>query len=115
MNLTLADITARGGAHPRSLPPCASRHLQLRLSCADSRCYRAGRCACRARAAPGRERKDAGVVLRPGSQQDGVHPFLATLRELHTARLSVVSSDGAGGRGRAHALQPRCDIRRGIA
>jgi hypothetical protein len=115
MNIALADIAAQRGAHPRCLPPCAPWHLQLRLSCADSRCCRADRCACRARAAPGRERKDAGVVLRPCYYQDGVHPFLATLRELHTAHLSLVSSEVAGGRGRAHALQPRCDLRRGFA
>jgi len=115
MDLTLADAAAGRGVHPRSLPPRAPRHLQVRLSCAHSRCRRAGRSACRDQAAPGHKCKDAGVLLRPCYHQDGVRPFLATLRKLHTARLSVVSSKGAGARGRVFALQPRFDPRHGIA
>ncbi len=42
MDLTLADAAACRGARPRSLPPCAPRHLPLRLSCANSHCRRAG-------------------------------------------------------------------------
>ena len=105
MDVTMADAAAGRGAHPRSLPPRAPWHLQLRLSCAHSRCRRAGRSACRDQAAPGHKRKDAGVLLRPCYHQDGVRTFLATLRKLHTPRLSVVSSKGAGGqRSRTCAL-----------
>jgi len=42
LDLTLADAAACRGARPRSLPPCAPRHLLLRLSCANSHCRRAG-------------------------------------------------------------------------